>query len=71
MASTSRCVDGSARFIKDTIDTIPYDQSGHPIGIRGNFDTYAEPWVGSAPRSGVFQGLTTRNGGEILDAGAW
>jgi len=38
--------DGSVRFIKDSINTMPFDQStGDPIGISGDFAGFTTPFT--------------------------
>ena len=64
-------VDGSVRFLKDSIDSWPLDPTtGRPLGV-----TYAlTPGVFSVDpgvRPGVFQALSTRGGGEVLSADAY
>lgn len=55
--------DGSARFIKDSIDSWPFDPStGNPTGARR---TQAGWWEAS-PRPGIWQALATRAGGEVI-----
>jgi len=55
--------DGSARFVKDSISTWPFDlQTGRPVGASPGPGGY---WVGLPP-AGLWQALTTRNGGEII-----
>ena len=58
--------DGSVRFIKDTINTAPYDTStGLPIGItqdaNGVISYPGQPY-------GVWQAISTRKGGEVVSA---
>jgi prepilin-type N-terminal cleavage/methylation domain-containing protein/prepilin-type processing-associated H-X9-DG protein len=62
--------DASVHFLKDSIDTWPYDQTtGLPRGVT--FDPAGpyklEPWV----RFGVYQALSTRNGGEVVSVDAY
>jgi prepilin-type processing-associated H-X9-DG protein len=63
--------DGSVRFLKDSIDTWANDQkTGLPAG------TVVSPTTGAfslAPgtRVGVYQALSTRNGGEVIGADAY
>lgn len=56
--------DGTVRFMKETIDTWPYDpQTGAPKGAlftKGG-------WWQNLPAQGVWQSISTRSGGEILD----
>ena len=60
--------DGSVRFLKDTIDTWPFDPiSGAPKGAardRGG-------WWTNLPPPGVWQKLATRSEGEVIDAGSY
>ena len=67
-------LDGSVRFLKETIDCWPIDPAtGYPPGI--SIDP-APHWAGIlhvAPgtRFPVYQALSTRNGGEVIDAGSY
>lgn len=55
--------DGSVRFIKDTIQSWPFNSSnGRPAGITRNSDG----WWENPPPMGVWQALSTRSGGEII-----
>jgi prepilin-type processing-associated H-X9-DG protein len=69
--------DGSVRFIKDTISTLPFSQTtGIPTAL------IASP-NGSCPNSaplysfqagtqlGVWQALSTRSGGEVISADSY
>jgi prepilin-type processing-associated H-X9-DG protein len=57
--------DGSVRFLKDTIDTWPYDQqSGLPVGVT--FDPAGPYLLAPGTRWGVYQALSTRSGGEVM-----
>jgi len=57
--------DGSVRFIKDTIDSWPFDSTtGEPTDAV----TTAGGWWDHLPRHGVWQALATRNGNEIVNA---
>ncbi|MDG3006713.1 DUF1559 family PulG-like putative transporter [Paludisphaera mucosa] len=65
----SSFLDGSVRFIKDTVDTWTVNvNSGDPTGIT---------WVSSCPtlapgsKVGVLQALTSRAGGEVVSADAY
>jgi prepilin-type N-terminal cleavage/methylation domain-containing protein len=54
--------DGSARFVKETIDSWPIDPDRFAVvGVIPLPDGYA-----NVPRSGVWQALTTRSGGEAV-----
>ena len=57
--------DGSVKFIKDTIQTMSFNTStGVPNGITvdgNNIYTVTQPF-------GVYQALSTRNGGEVISA---
>jgi hypothetical protein len=60
--------DGSVRFIKETINTWPYDDlTGEPVG---SVET-PERWWANLPPPGVWQRLATRSGGEVIGAEAW
>jgi prepilin-type processing-associated H-X9-DG protein len=57
--------DGSVRFITETIQTWPSDPiKGRPVGIK----PHKYGWWLNPPPSGVWQALSTRNGGEKVDA---
>ena len=57
--------DGSVRFIKETIDSWPFDKfTGEPVGA-----VYTPGgWWENVPKPGVWQALSTRAGGETLSA---
>ncbi len=58
--------DGSVKFIKETINGWPYDpKTGKPTNV--GYDTTSGLFTVNPP-SGVYQALSTRNGGEILSA---
>jgi prepilin-type N-terminal cleavage/methylation domain-containing protein/prepilin-type processing-associated H-X9-DG protein len=60
--------DGSVHFIKDSINTWPYDSLlGQPIGASQNTSGW---WVGMPP-AGVWQKLSTRSGGDFVDSSAY
>ena len=60
--------DGSVRFIKDTIQTWPFSTlTGNPAGASQNGQG---AWV-NLPPSGVWQALSTRNGGEVVGSDAY
>ncbi len=55
--------DGSVRFIKDSIQTWPFDQvTGNPQGASQN----AQGAWANLPPAGVWQALSTRSGGELV-----
>jgi prepilin-type N-terminal cleavage/methylation domain-containing protein/prepilin-type processing-associated H-X9-DG protein len=62
-------VDGSARFLRETVATWPIDITninGDPVGIAYG-DPCGEPLIGtSVPQ--VYQALSTRRGNEVLSA---
>jgi prepilin-type N-terminal cleavage/methylation domain-containing protein/prepilin-type processing-associated H-X9-DG protein len=61
--------DGSVRFLKEGIQTWPYDSTtGLPVGVTfdPNGPYKLEPYV----RPGVFQALSTRNGNEVIGSGS-
>jgi prepilin-type processing-associated H-X9-DG protein len=62
--------DGSVRFLKDTIQTMLFDQTtGQPNGITGDFINYSVPFtMAVGTQFGVYQKLSTRNGGEVISA---
>jgi prepilin-type processing-associated H-X9-DG protein len=60
--------DGSVRFIKDTIQSWPFDPiTGIPRGARRN----PGGWWENLPRPGIWQALATRSGGEVVDTGGF
>jgi len=59
--------DGSVRFIKDTINTAPYNPAtGLPIGITQDSNGIISYPPGQA--WGVWQAISTRKGGEVVSA---
>jgi prepilin-type N-terminal cleavage/methylation domain-containing protein/prepilin-type processing-associated H-X9-DG protein len=63
-------LDGSVRFLKDTIDCWKLDPAtGLPPGI--SFDSTGLVQVAPRTRFGVYQFLSTRNGGEVISAGSF
>jgi prepilin-type N-terminal cleavage/methylation domain-containing protein/prepilin-type processing-associated H-X9-DG protein len=62
--------DGSVRFIKDSISTWRYDQSTLlPVGVTQAADTTYV--VAPGTQIGVFQALSSRNGGEVISADSY
>jgi prepilin-type N-terminal cleavage/methylation domain-containing protein/prepilin-type processing-associated H-X9-DG protein len=68
--------DGSVRFIKDTISNWPYStnvgsQGAYlPVGVTYSSSTFVYSY-GPGTQLGVYQKLSTRNGGEIVSADAY
>lgn len=74
--------DGSVKFIKDSIDSWPYDpstQSSPSLGwtsptnlpFQGFSIAISYPYIIPGARVGVWQALATRGGGEIISGGAY
>ena len=64
-------LDGSVRFIKETIDSWPLDNNTpYPLPAGIAYGTYGESLLG-ASRPGVYQALSTRNVGEVISADAF
>ena len=64
-------LDGSVKFLKETISTWQLDNSSPlplPPGIA--YGPYGEPLPGTT-KPGVYQALSTRNGGEVISADAY
>ncbi len=60
--------DGSVRFIKDTMQTWPFDPlTGNPSGASQNGQG---AWI-NLPPSGIWQALSTRAGGEFISGEAY
>ena len=66
-------LDGSVRFLKNSIDSWPMNLStGVPIGLIPGAGPGAPPFqLGPGTRLGVFQALSTRNGGEVISADSY
>jgi prepilin-type N-terminal cleavage/methylation domain-containing protein/prepilin-type processing-associated H-X9-DG protein len=61
--------DGSVRFLKDSIDTWPFDPStGYPLGITQPGLTFV---IAPGTKVGVYQALSSRNQGEVISADAY
>jgi prepilin-type N-terminal cleavage/methylation domain-containing protein len=57
--------DGSVKFLKDSIDSWPINEDAElPVGVSLNGSVYQ---VGPNGRLGVYQKLSTRDGGEVMD----
>jgi prepilin-type N-terminal cleavage/methylation domain-containing protein/prepilin-type processing-associated H-X9-DG protein len=64
-------LDGSVRFINETIDTWQLDSSTpYPLPVGITFGSYGESLLGTS-RPGVYQALSTRNVGEVISADAY
>jgi prepilin-type N-terminal cleavage/methylation domain-containing protein/prepilin-type processing-associated H-X9-DG protein len=63
-------MDGSVRFLKDTIQTwVPDQSTGLPVGVTPNPNG---PYILSPQaRPGVYQFLSTRRGGEIISSDSY
>jgi prepilin-type N-terminal cleavage/methylation domain-containing protein/prepilin-type processing-associated H-X9-DG protein len=60
-------MDGSVRFLKEEINTWPYDQNtGLPVGVT--FDPNGPYKLAPSVRFGVYPALSTRAGGEVISA---
>jgi prepilin-type N-terminal cleavage/methylation domain-containing protein/prepilin-type processing-associated H-X9-DG protein len=63
-------MDGSVRFLKDTIDSWRQDpKTLLPVGLT--FDPNGPYKVAPGTRRGVYQALSTRNGDEVVSADAY
>ena len=62
--------DGSVKFLKDTINTTPYDAgTGLPVGMTTDANGILQ-YAPGQPR-GVWQSISTRNGGEVISADSY
>lgn len=60
--------DGSVRFVKDSIDTWPFDRlTGSPVGATQS----SQGWWYDLPPRGIWQKLATRSDGEVIDAASF
>ena len=58
--------DGSVRFIKDSINTWPFNKAtGYPVGVSESNGVFT---MTPGTQFGVYQKLTTRAGGEIVSS---
>jgi prepilin-type processing-associated H-X9-DG protein/prepilin-type N-terminal cleavage/methylation domain-containing protein len=63
-------VDGSVRFVKDTIDSWPMDpQTAVPLGVTQDANGLFHLAAGTYFH--VYQALTTRDGGELISDGSY
>jgi prepilin-type N-terminal cleavage/methylation domain-containing protein/prepilin-type processing-associated H-X9-DG protein len=64
--------DGSVRFIKDTINTMPYDaNTGLPVDMAPDAANGNILRVKPGGKLGIWQALSTRAGGEIISSDAY
>jgi prepilin-type N-terminal cleavage/methylation domain-containing protein/prepilin-type processing-associated H-X9-DG protein len=58
--------DGSVRFLKDSINTLPFDPTtGFPRGVTDNKGVFS---LAQGLQFGVYQALSTCSGGEVISA---
>jgi prepilin-type processing-associated H-X9-DG protein/prepilin-type N-terminal cleavage/methylation domain-containing protein len=61
--------DGSVRFVKDSISTWPFNRAtGYPVGVS---DVNGFLILANGTKYGVYQMLSTRNGGEVISSDAY
>jgi len=61
--------DGSIRFVKDSISTWPFNPTtGYPTGVSDNNGFLV---LAPGTRYGVYQMLSTRNGGEVISSDSY
>jgi prepilin-type N-terminal cleavage/methylation domain-containing protein/prepilin-type processing-associated H-X9-DG protein len=66
--------DGSVRFLKETIQSWPVDNLGNPTGVidpGGTFWGTALYSLKPGTQLGVYQALSTRNGGEVISSDSY
>jgi prepilin-type processing-associated H-X9-DG protein len=63
--------DGSVRFLKDSIESQPIDNTGNAPGVVYNCDGNKTYCIQAGVRFGVFQKLATRNFGEVVSSDAY
>jgi prepilin-type processing-associated H-X9-DG protein len=64
-------LDGSVRFLKESIDCWPLNPGPDGTLIPSGWTQHAPGWPfvpGPRARIGVYQALSSRNGGEVLSA---
>jgi prepilin-type N-terminal cleavage/methylation domain-containing protein/prepilin-type processing-associated H-X9-DG protein len=68
-------LDGSVRFLKETIDAWRVDRNtGLPPGLTIDFNALGRPAqarIAPGTRFPVYQALSTRNGGEVIDSASY
>jgi prepilin-type N-terminal cleavage/methylation domain-containing protein/prepilin-type processing-associated H-X9-DG protein len=62
--------DGSVRFVKETISTWPISPAGGSQVLPTNVTVVNQLFVDAPPR-GIYQALSTRNGGEVISADSY
>jgi prepilin-type N-terminal cleavage/methylation domain-containing protein/prepilin-type processing-associated H-X9-DG protein len=66
--------DGSVRFLRETIQSWPVDSLGNPTGIQngnGSFDGTTLYTLLPGTSLGIYQALSTRNGGEVISSDSY
>jgi prepilin-type N-terminal cleavage/methylation domain-containing protein/prepilin-type processing-associated H-X9-DG protein len=69
--------DGSVRFLKETIQSWPIDSFGNPTGVKDGggqfypFDGTTLYTLLPGTKLGVYQALSTRNGGEVISVDSY
>jgi prepilin-type N-terminal cleavage/methylation domain-containing protein/prepilin-type processing-associated H-X9-DG protein len=58
--------DGSVRFIKDSVQCLPFGPTLYPLGYSSTNGV----WTQTVPNA-VYQALSTRNGGEVISSDAY
>jgi prepilin-type N-terminal cleavage/methylation domain-containing protein/prepilin-type processing-associated H-X9-DG protein len=62
--------DGSVHFLKDSISTWPFNPAtGYPVGVTCSTNGVFS--IAPGAQMGVYQALTTRNGGEVISSDAY
>ncbi|MFO0961119.1 MAG: DUF1559 domain-containing protein [Isosphaeraceae bacterium] len=66
-------VDGSVRFLKDSIQSMPMNPAtGQPNGITGDFSQYTTQFtIAPGTTFGVYQALSTRSGNEVISSDSY
>jgi prepilin-type N-terminal cleavage/methylation domain-containing protein/prepilin-type processing-associated H-X9-DG protein len=69
--------DGSVKFLKETIQSWPVDSFGNPTGVSDGggtmhrFDGTTLYALRPGTTFGIYQALSTRNGGEVISSGSY